>query len=46
MAASTAKATAVPNAAGAETRPFRSSWLARIQAPIQGRKVPTIHQTG
>jgi hypothetical protein len=45
-AATTANTAAVPKAAAAEVRPVRSAWLARIQAPIQGRKVPAIHQMG
>ena len=40
------QASAVPIAAMGETAPPLASWLAKIQAPIHGRKVPTIHQTG
>src|SRR3954468_21122658 len=41
-ASTTGKAKAVP----ATGRPFLTVWLARIQAPIHGMNVPTIHHTG
>src|SRR5215208_5166989 len=45
-AVSSANPNATTNPPAGEVVPRLADWLARIHAPIQGRKVPTIHQTG
>src|SRR6476619_3809159 len=45
-ARTTAHATVSPNAPMGDTVAPLASWFARIQAPIHGRNVPSIHQTG